>query len=1221
MPQIHTLLSRYPGRVGLIVLLASLMMVGGVVAQTTTDPVINEYVANHTGSDTHEFVEILGDANTDYSALTLLEIEGDGSGTGVVDGVFPLGTTDADGYWTTGFRNNEIENGSITLLLVEDFTGSAGADLDTDNDGVLDTVPWTRVVDGLSIPDGGASDGAYASLVLARDFDGGTFTVGGASRIPNGVNTGTVADWTRNEYDGFGLPGFAGSPALGEAINTPGTSNRVYDGPQAGPNDVIITEIMQNPSAVSDGLGEWVELYNVTTADIDINGWVLADNDFDRHVIDNGGNPLIIPAGGYLVLGNNADTATNGGVTVGYEFSGYTLSNSADEVVLLNTADLLIDQVEYDNGVTFPDPNGASMALSDVTLDNNDGANWCESTTPFGAGDAGTPGSENDCGGGTGSEFGVCGDPATFIHEVQGAGTFSPLAGTNGVVVEAVVVGDFQDTVTELRGFFLQEEDLDADGDSTTSEGLFIYDNGFGVDVTVGDVVRVRGDVTEYNDLTEMNNVTDLVVCAAGSIPSPAIIGLPVTDLAIWEQVEGMQITVPQILYVTETYNQGRYGEVGLSVVDRLYNPTNEVAPGTDANALQDLNDRSRLLLDDGSTRQNPLPLPPYLGADGTLRGGDTLSELTGVVTYGFGEYRVHPTQPVTFTRVNARTATPAPVGGTLTVASFNVLNYFNGDGAGGGFPTSRGADTLDEFNRQRAKIISAILAMDADVIGLMEIENDGYGAASAIQDLVDGLNAVAGAGTYAFVNPGVNAIGTDAIAVGLIYQPASVTPHGTAAILDSTVDPLFVDTKNRPVLAQTFVDNGSGALFTVAVNHLKSKGSDCDALGDPDVGDGQGNCNVTRTNAATALANWLATDPTGSDDPDFLIIGDLNAYAMEDPITVLKNAGYTDMIELFVGEDAYSYVFDGQAGYLDHALANASLLEHVTGVSEWHINADEPRAFDYNDFNQPDLYAPDPYRASDHDPVLIGLEFDIELTIDILPSQSDNRINLNSHRRIPVVVYSTEGFDATTIDPETVTLAGAPVARRGWWRLWASRMDVNRDGQRDLVLRFNIQDLDLTPDTTEAELIGQTTSGQSVVGSDSIWVGPPWNGEDCWKDAAYWLAHGNPGHADFDEAWLVVGPQGMYETFLWNMTYADILRGPNSGWYKLGKIYITLYLNIESGETEASYLEPTLQFAHRLLGSNNPHRQLRYYNRVLFSQLTEILERNSHNTWGSVCP
>ncbi len=222
---------------------------------------------------------------------------------------------------------------------------------------------------------------------------------------------------------------------------------------------------------------------------------------------------------------------------------------------------------------------------------------------------------------------------------------------------------------------------------------------------------------------------------------------------------------------------------------------------------------------------------------------------------------------------------------------------------------------------------------------------------------------------------------------MALIYKPASVSPVGGYAILDSRVDSRFIDTKNRPALAQTFIDNNTGGIFTVAVNHLKSKGSACDDVDDPDLGDGAGNCNVTRTTAAQALVDWLATDPTGSGDSDNLIIGDLNSYDKEDPINAIK-AGpdgilgtaddYTDLVYQFQGEDAYSYVFDGQIGYLDYALSSASLAAQITGVADWHVNADEPDLIDYDMTYKQDaqdaLYAPDPYRYSDHDPVIVGL-------------------------------------------------------------------------------------------------------------------------------------------------------------------------------------------------------------------------------------------------------
>jgi hypothetical protein len=187
--------------------------------------------------------------------------------------------------------------------------------------------------------------------------------------------------------------------------------------------------------------------------------------------------------------------------------------------------------------------------------------------------------------------------------------------------------------------------------------------------------------------------------------------------------------------------------------------------------------------------------------------------------------------------------------------------------------------------------------------------------------------------------------------------------------------------------MAQTFLVNATGARFTVAVNHLKSKGSDCNDVGDPDLGDGQGNCSQTRRAAAEALVDWLATDPTGSGDPDFIIIGDLNSYAQEDSIDEIKAGSddtlgtsddFTNLINLFQGIYAYSYTFDGQAGYLDYALANESLLAQITGATEWHINSDEPDVLDYDTTFKPPsqdaLFEVNPYRTSDHDPAIVGL-------------------------------------------------------------------------------------------------------------------------------------------------------------------------------------------------------------------------------------------------------
>ena len=170
--------------------------------------------------------------------------------------------------------------------------------------------------------------------------------------------------------------------------------------------------------------------------------------------------------------------------------------------------------------------------------------------------------------------------------------------------------------------------------------------------------------------------------------------------------------------------------------------------------------------------------------------------------------------------------------------------------------------------------------------------------------------------------------------------------------------------------------------MFTVAVNHLKSKGSGCGA-GDDQPDHLGGNCNGTRTAAAEALADWLASDPTGSGDPDAMIIGDLNSYRMESPITALREAGFSDLLAEFEGPDAYTYVFMGASGYLDHAQATASFREQVVDAAPWHINTDEPTALDYNtNFKTANhvtsLYAPDPYRSSDHDPVMVGLDLQL---------------------------------------------------------------------------------------------------------------------------------------------------------------------------------------------------------------------------------------------------
>lgn len=560
------------------------------------------------------------------------------------------------------------------------------------------------------------------------------------------------------------------------------------------------------------------------------------------------------------------------------------------------------------------------------------------------------------------------------IHTVQGSTGTSPYA-TQVVTVRGVVTASFQGA-GKIGGYYLQAPDAEYDTDTATSEGIYVFDNANSV--TVGDFVSVTGTVTEFgaapNSETEISPVTSFTKVSTGNpLPASVTVTLPFPAAGFAERYEGMRVTLPQTLTVTENFDYGRFGELLLSN-GRLSTPTNVVAPGAPAQALAAANALNQLLLDDGSSTTYPDPTPFLPSADPattTRRSGSTTAGVTGILDNKFGAYVIEPTETPVFFDANPRVAPPNP-GGTLHVAIGNVLNFFNGNGAGGGFPTARGATTFAEYQRQRAKIVAGILALSPDIMGLTEVENDGFGAASAIQDIVNGLNASAPAGTtYAFVNPGLPAIGTDLITCGFIYKTNTVALVGAAAV---NLDSVF----NRPPIAQTFRQISTGEKLTVTINHFKSKGSAPASGPDADQGDGQSAWNVLRTSQANALTAWLATHPTGDADPDVLIIGDLNAYAKEDPITAIKNAGYTNLTEATEGAGGYSYAFNGEFGHLDHALGSASLAAQVTAAESWHVNADEPVYYDYNLENksagQQAINAGTPFRYSDHDPVTIGL-------------------------------------------------------------------------------------------------------------------------------------------------------------------------------------------------------------------------------------------------------
>jgi len=571
------------------------------------------------------------------------------------------------------------------------------------------------------------------------------------------------------------------------------------------------------------------------------------------------------------------------------------------------------------------------------------------------------------------------------IHTIQGSGATSSYVG-QVQSIQGVVTATFQGT-GGLGGFYVQEPEANYDADPVTSEGMFVFNNSF--TVNVGDVVKVTGTVAEFGSApttqTELTSVSFVTKLGTADLPAPVGVTLPFSSFTYAERYEGMRVTLPQSLTVTDTFDLGRFGEFILSL-GRLSTPTNIVAPGAPAVLQGMANQLNQIMVDDGVGSAYPSPTPFLADSNGrglTRRTGSTAAGVTGILDEKFGSYLIEPTAPIVFADANPRTASPA-LPGSLRVVIGNVLNYFNGDGLGGGFPTSRGADSLVEFQRQRAKIIAAIIGLAPDIMGLTEVENDGYGPNSALADLVNGLNAAAPAGTtYAFVNATAVDIVTDAIHCAFIYRVETAAPVGNPAMLNNA----YFNGLARNPLAQTFVELASGETFTATINHFKSKGSVSAGAAatdgivpnpNLDQGDGQAASNYLRKRQAEALVAWLATDPTGSGDPDFLILGDLNAYAKEDPIVALENAGYINLTEAAEGPGGYSYAFGGEVGHLDHALANPHLMEQVADAATWHVNSDEPVYYDYNVENknaaQQAVNTGGPYRYSDHDPVVVTL-------------------------------------------------------------------------------------------------------------------------------------------------------------------------------------------------------------------------------------------------------
>lgn len=537
----------------------------------------------------------------------------------------------------------------------------------------------------------------------------------------------------------------------------------------------------------------------------------------------------------------------------------------------------------------------------------------------------------------------------TPISQIQGSGAVSPLL-SQKVETEGVVTGDFRGP-SRLAGFYIQS--LENDDDPATSEGLFVYQTSRSkwatVALKVGDKVRLAGKVAEFHGQTQVSNLTNLEVVETTTLPAPVEVRFPF-PVAERERLEGMLVTFPDVLTVVEQGTLLRYGALTLASQGRVFNASNQQKKSEIA-----AEDRV-IVLDDGSSEQGVSPMP-YLDENGTRRAGDTISDLTGILGFDFEKYRLQPLGTPKFQNSNPRPGNPPSVGGNLKVAGVNLHNYWT-TFRNSKNPDARGAQGATAFARQSAKIISALKAMDADVFGFMELENN----PATLPELLEKLNAAVGANIYSAVADPTSGVGKDAIKVGLIYKNARLEPVG--ASISATAE-IF---DRRPV-AQTFRDKISGGVFSVLVNHWKSKGS-CPESGDVDLGEG---CwNQKRTQQALAATKFVETLKKRAGDDDVLLLGDLNAYAFEKPMVTLRNAGWKHLNLRLPDEERYSFSFDGRFGSLDHGLATPSLDSQIVGVAEWHVNADEPYFLDFA-IAGPKTDA-SPFRFSDHDPFLIGL-------------------------------------------------------------------------------------------------------------------------------------------------------------------------------------------------------------------------------------------------------
>lgn len=814
---------------------------------------------------------------------------------------------------------------------------------------------------------------------------------------------------------------------------------------------VVINELYLNGgSAGATYLNKFVELYNPTAANISLTGMSL-----QYRMATGTASPTsvavltgVIPAGGtYLVSGGS--NAANGALlpTPDQVETSLNFAAGGGQVFLANqttaltpaTGDLtgaagIIDMVGYGNAnsyETLAAPK-ASVSLSinrtgGVDTDNNsvDFTTAAPTPTPSGY----TPPPPTDLG-------------LKTIEEIQGTGDASPFVGNDTLTTKGIVTASYP--TGGFNGFYIQTPGSGGAIDMAThteSDGLFVYSAGTNSvnTVAVGEYVQVKGSISEYYGLTQITPTTAASVTVLPDAAAPvtaATVAWPNTEVKR-ESLEGMLVAPQGDFTVSDTFGANQYGEILLAAgTAPLLQPTEVAAPGVAAYAAAvAANTNMSVTLDDASTlnfltaanQSNPLP---YISNDHPVRVGEAAT-FTSPMVFDFrnSKWKFQPTQQLTVANAatvqtvsfdNSRQAAPRNVGGDLKLATFNVLNYFTtlgqdvpgctsyNDRDGNPITTKscsvsngpRGAWDAASLQRQQDKIVAAITALGADVVGLEEIEastsvaTGGTDRDAALNTLVAALNAKAGSNVWSAVpSPAVVPATEDVIRTAFIYKNATAEPVGNSTIL---IGSAAFDNARDP-LAQAFKVKGApdANKFLAIVNHFKSKGSAGPLPGDADINDGQGASNASRVAQAHALVDFANTMSTSAGTDKVFLMGDFNSYTKEDPIKVLTDAGYIDQGSK---TGKYTYSYGGTVGSLDHVFAASTANQAVNDVDIWNVNSSESVALEYSryNYNALNFYQPDQYRASDHDPLIVGLNLTPKTTVEL------NLVNINDfHGRI----------------------------------------------------------------------------------------------------------------------------------------------------------------------------------------------------------------------------